>query len=381
MSYIKRLARKVLSGKASEEEKLFLEEYYNFFERSRGIDDELNGEDLEKLQKSLLDRIHRNIHIHKKRGWVISINWRRATAASLLVLVLGAGIMLLMQRKSTPKIALNAQHTVDFMPAVNTAILMLDDGSLVNLDNMKSDSLLRQGNIEVSKNADGLLVYSVAKHIPDSDSLTYNTLTTPKGGIYQIVLPDGTKAWLNAASSIRFPTQFARKQRNVSITGEVYFEVAHKSAQPFIVTAGETSVEVLGTHFNVMAYPNEGVLKTTLAEGSVKISRDGNATVLKPGQQLQANNRLFKVKQVDVEAELAWKRGEFYFKEAGVEEVMRQIERWYNVDVKYDDRIPVKQFTGTIPRSATFSELMEMLSFYDDIKCVIQGNTITVKQQ
>jgi ferric-dicitrate binding protein FerR (iron transport regulator) len=170
--------------------------------------------------------------------------------------------------------------------------------------------------------------------------------------------------------------------RTVSITGEVYFEVAHNPKQPFIVSAGKTSVQVLGTHFNIMAYGNEEVVKTTLVEGLVKISDNGRTATLHPGEQLQLNENQFKViRQADVEAELAWKNGLFYFKDAGIQTIMKQAERWYNISVKYEGEIPEKQFNGKVSRNVKLSELMEIFSFYDDMNCTIEGNTVIIKEK
>jgi len=376
--YLQRLARKVLAGKASEEERLFLEEYYNVFERKPGIEEEVTEETLKHLQQSVLDRIHNRINVRELPRHSVSRNWRRLAVAAVFLLVAGMGLMFMIRKAPRPEVT--RQAPANILPGGNRATLTLNDGSTILLDDMKKDSLVQQGGIQVTKTADGLLVYAVAGQQSASSAIAYNTITTPRGGQYQVLLPDGSRAWLNAASSIHFPTRFQQGQRSVSITGEVYFEVAHKPAQPFVVTAGETTVQVLGTHFNIMAYPNEEVLKTTLAEGAVKITKAGNSAVLHPGEQMQVNDRLFKVvPHVDLDAELAWKNGLFYFKNAGIETVMKQVERWYNVNVQYKGSIPAKQFTGTIPRSATLSELMEMLSFYDDMKCVIDGNTITIQ--
>ncbi|MCF3111305.1 FecR domain-containing protein [Niabella sp. CC-SYL272] len=379
--YLQQLAKKVLAGKASEEEQLFLEEYYNVFEKQPGIEQELNSGELESLQQLLLKRIHRRMDVYEIPRRPVFRGWRRLAVAASFLLVAGVTLLFVVRKQSRPGIARQEPAITDVLPGGNKAILTLDDGSTIVLDEMKKDSLVRQGAMQVSKSADGLLIYSVAGNASSAEAVRYNTVTTPRGGQYQVALPDGSRVWLNAASSIRFPTRFEQNQRNVSITGEVYFEVAHKPTQPFVVTAGATTVQVLGTHFNIKAYSDEGIMKTTLAEGSVKIANAGKTVVLKPGEQLQAGGSLFKVvQQVDVDAELAWKNGLFYFKNDGIETVMKQVERWYNVDVQYNGAIPAKQFTGTIPRSVTLSELMEMLSFYDDMKCIIKGNTIIIQR-
>jgi ferric-dicitrate binding protein FerR (iron transport regulator) len=380
--YLQQLATKVLAGKASEEEQLFLEEYFNVFDKESGIENEITEAELNNLRQVILERIHNHIKERRTSQRLVFAGWRRLAVAALLLLIAGVAVILLTSKEHQRNIAQIPRQGKEILPGGNKATLTLGDGSTILLDNMKADSLVKQDGILVTKSSDGLLVYSVKSEGGAADAVAYNTITTPRGGQYQVVLPDGTRAWLNAASSIYFPTRFEQKQRSVAITGEVYFEVAHNAAQPFVVTVDETRIQVLGTHFNVMAYPNEDALKTTLAEGSVRITKAGSSAVLKPGQQLQANDRQFKVvENIDVAAELAWKDGLFNFKNAGIEEVMKQVERWYNVNVQYAGNIPAKQFTGMIPRASTLSELMEMLSFYDDVKCVVHGNTITIQSE
>ncbi|MCD2423679.1 FecR domain-containing protein [Niabella pedocola] len=379
--YLQQLAKKVLAGKASEEERLFLEEYYNVFEKQAGIEQELTREELESLQQSVRERIHHRMDVYEMHHRPVFRSWRRLSVAASFLLMAGITLWWVFRKQPDAGVAQQGPVITDVLPGGNKATLTLDDGSTIVLDEMKKDSLVQQGSMQVSKSADGLLIYSVAAHPASAEAVVYNTVTTPRGGQYRVALPDGTRVWLNAASSIRFPTRFIQDQRNVSIAGEVYFEVAHKPTQPFVVTTGTTTVQVLGTHFNIKAYPDEGIMKTTLAEGSVKIVHAGKTAVLKPSEQLQAGGALFKVvPHVDVDAELAWKNGMFYFKNDDIEAVMKQVQRWYNIDVQYNGAIPAKQFTGTIPRSVTLSELMEMLSFYDDMKCIIKGNTIIIQR-
>ncbi len=379
--YLQQLARKVLAGKATEEEKLFLEEYYNAFEDHADIQAELTADELQNLQQAVLQQIHNRIMVHEmpRRPWYK--RWRQMAAAAVLLLAVGTTIPFLINKKDAAgPTDLSRTAAADVLPGGNKATLTLHDGATIVLDEMGEDSLVKQDAIQVRKTADGQLVYTVADNPSSTAAVAYNTVTTPRGGQYQVVLPDGTRVWLNAASSIHFPTRFTQQQRSVSITGEVYFEVSHKPSRPFVVTAGETTVQVLGTHFNVMAYPDETVVKTTLAEGSVKIAHNGRSALLRPGEQIQVNERRFEVQPVDVEAELAWKNGLFNFKEEGIETVMRQVERWYDINVRYEGILPEKQFTGKVSRSVTLSELMEILSFYDDMKCLIDGNTVTIRQ-
>ena len=349
--------------------------------------------DLEKVIKEALDmsfdakedellreRIFGLLQQRKKRVPVYRLSsfrrwgWSAASVISILVSVLF--LQTINKKKEIPASATAA--IADFGPGKDGAILTLADGSRLVLDSLDNGVIATQNGVQaVLKN--GRLAYSVKEHT--SGEVLYNTMATPKGRQYQLTLPDGTQVWLNAASSIYFPTVFTDKTRAVTITGEAYLEVAPDPLRPFTVRVGKTNIEVLGTHFNVMAYDNEEQIKTTLLEGSVKITDEDRTATLRPGEELQLNTRQFEViRNADVEAAIAWKNGWFVFKDAGVETVMKQVERWYNISVRYEGKLIEKQFNGRISRSASLSELMEMLSFYDDIKCTISGNTITIKQ-
>lgn len=380
--YLQQLAKKVLEGKATEEEKLFLEEYYNAFEKHEGVHADMSAAELNRLQETLHQKIYEQTAQAALSSRSRVFNWRWAAAAAVLVMITATTAIIFNKpgnNVAVPQATITEPDNI--LPGGNKATLTLNNGATIVLDDAKTGALVQQNNIQVSKTKEGQLIYTVAKQSVPAETVQYNTVTTPRGGQYQVVLPDGTKAWLNAASSIYFPTSFQQKQRTVTITGEVYFEVAHNPKKPFIVTAGTAQVQVLGTYFNVMAYSNEEIVKTTLAEGSVKITDAGRTQTLRPGEQLQANAQLFKVmKGVDVEAELAWKNGLFYFKDASIQTVMKQVERWYDISVKYEGKIPEKQFNGKVPRNVNLSELMEILSFYDDMKCEIEGNTVTIKR-
>lgn len=268
------------------------------------------------------------------------------------------------------------QH--DVLPGGDKAVLTLDDGSKVVLDNSANGSLGKQGETDIRKTQSGKVVYEggqVAATKP-----MYNTLTTPKGGQYQVVLSDGTKVWLNAASSLRFPTAFTGNERRVEMTGEVYFEVAKNPKMPFKVVTQGQEVEVLGTHFNVMAFQNEKVIKTTLLEGSVKVSNNEKTTILQPGQQSKVgiNSNIFRtVNDVNIEEELAWKNGYFQFNDASLEQVMRQIERWYDVDIEYVGKISNEHFTGKLPRNTNLSNVLKILSM-SEVDFKIEGKKIII---
>ncbi|MBX3257051.1 MAG: FecR domain-containing protein [Chitinophagaceae bacterium] len=379
--YLEELAQKILAGTASDEEKLFLEEYYNAFEKHPDAQIRLTPEELQHLQQTTRQKIYSritDISLPARNKYII---WRWMAAAAFLLFIAGGAIFLKNTGNTTIVKALPKNET-EILPGGNKATLTLNNGSTIVLDDAQNGSLAHQGNAQINKTTDGQLIYKLTRQDPSPSSIQYNTVTTPKGGQYQVHLPDGTKVWLNAASSIRFPTSFTQKERTVAITGEVYFEVVHDPEKPFIVSSGDTKVQVLGTSFNMMAYDNEEVKKTTLVEGAIQLTDDGRVSTLHPGEQMQVNEKDFKlIKNADVAAALAWKNGLFYFKDAGIQTVMKQVERWYNVSVRFEGNIPEKQFNGKVPRNANLAELMEILSFYDDMKCTIDNNTITIMQR
>lgn len=333
-----------------------------------------------KEDEALRERIFGLLQQRKKRAPVFSMpSFRRwGWSAASLILILASVLLFQTINKKKKKPASATAAIADFGPGRDGAILTLADGSRLVLDSLDNGVIANQNGVQaILKN--GQLAYNVKER--SSGEVLYNTMATPKGRQYQLTLPDGTQVWLNAASSIYFPTVFTDKKRAVTITGEAYLEVAPDPRRPFTVRVGKTNIEVLGTHFNVMAYDNEEQIKTTLLEGSVKITDEDRTATLRPGEELQLNTRQFEViRNADVEAAVAWKNGWFVFKDAGVETVMKQVERWYNISVRYEGKVIEKQFNGRISRSASLSELMEMLSFYDDMKCTINGNTITIKQ-
>lgn len=296
------------------------------------------------------------------RRWV-----RRAmTAAAVILLLVGLTRLWRTYRAEGP-----VQAPVVVAPGGNRAILTLAGGQKIILDSAAAGILAEQGNTQVQKLGDGKLAYEagdktkedVAGHPGSTTAPLYNTLTTPRGGQYQLTLPDGTKVWLNAASSITYPIAFAGNSRTVEMTGEAYFEVTHDKKHPFTVKAGGQTIQDIGTHFNVNAYADEPEQVTTLLEGAVSV--DGH--LLRPGEKATAIGATatgvdIRVTQGDPEGAVAWKNGLFDFTDAGVETVMRQLSRWYNVDVTYEGNIPTRQFTGMIGRSLTLNQVLAGLT-------------------
>lgn len=311
----------------------------------------------------------------ERRHWRAGIWVRYAAVAAVLAVVAGLWVT----RKSTQEksVATETIQNQDVAPGGNKALLTLADGKGIELDRIGSGLVARQGNTEITKQEDGLVVYNSRSASVASTGL--NKVTTPRGGQYKVQLPDGSKVWLNASSSIRFPSVFPASERRVEITGEAYFEVTKDKARPFTVRFNGSEVQVLGTSFNVMAYADERVSKTTLVEGSVAICNEGERALLRPGQQaaLMPGGRIetaFK----PIDEAVAWKEGMFYFKNAGVKDVMRQLSRWYDVEVSYRGEVPVRQFTGRVSRNVNLSEIVGMLR-YAGVKCSVETNTIVIE--
>jgi transmembrane sensor len=263
-------------------------------------------------------------------------------------------------------------------PIGDRARLTLADGSTVNLDDVKDGLITEDGKTKIDKQR-AQLVYKTPALPKASPVVSYNTLTTPRGGMYAVTLSDGTRVWLNASSSLRYPTVFSGDVREVDLTGEAYFEVARNPSQPFRVLVNGMAVNVLGTHFNVMAYDDEPAIATTLLEGAVKVDYQGHSTALAPGQQslLARAGGNVQVKEVDVDETVAWKNGVFQFRSEDIKSVMRKIARWYDVDVRYVGEIE-DHFTGAVHRDANVSTLLSDMELTHKVHFHIVGRTILV---
>jgi transmembrane sensor len=265
------------------------------------------------------------------------------------------------------------------LPGGNKALLRLADGSVIVLDSAKNGLLREQHNTIITKTAEGQLVFEVKNLSEDPNPNLLNTIETPKGGQYQVILPDQSIVWLNAASSIQFPSAFSGQFRTVKITGEVYFEVAKNASMPFIVESKNAKIEVLGTHFNVKDYDDEDLAKTTLLEGSVKIVNQQNAEILRPGQQALYGDRVAMQLKVipDPQKEIAWKNGFFVFKDTSIDVVMREVARWYDVKVIFTGSVPDNEFTGKVSRNVDLGEFLKILS-YAGFDFKIEGKNLIV---
>ncbi|MDO3628375.1 FecR family protein [Mucilaginibacter sp. BT774] len=371
-----KLVEKYLNGSASAEEIRIIEDYYSHFSNDPDITESLNEEEISALKATLRLKIDNRIGRIQKR--VIPIYRKKSfqvAASILLFLMLSLFAANQLRHK---QMVLRAQNH-DLPPGGSKAILTLSDGSKINLNNIKNGSLTLQPGAHIVKQS-GHLDYQAASDNSSSIQASYNTLTTPKGGQYQLTLPDGTKVWLNAASSLKFPTAFSGSERVVELTGEAYFDVVHNSKQPFKVKTAGQIVQDIGTQFDVNSYADEEAVATTLVEGSVKIYHAQGQTMIRPGQQyLLKSNSMSEVKtDVDVDEATAWKSGMFQFNNADIKTIMRQISRWYNVDVEYSGQIPVSTYHGRISRNSNASTVLKILEL-SGINFTIEGRKIIVK--
>lgn len=322
------------------------------------------------LQKTIMDQIEPRT----KKLWSNKMLLRMITAAAIVTLVFS--FIFINQYKTNNgerKIAVNKNNTpfvADIGPGGNKATLKLANNRVIVLDQVKNGVLVDIGNMLVKKNQNGQLVFEAKSTTENNTAATgENILTTPAGGQYEVLLADGSKVWLNASSSLKFPTVFSGKERNVELTGEGYFEISKSKDQPFIVNAKAMKIEVLGTHFNINAYPDEQSSATTLIEGSIRFSYLTNTVLLKPNEQAKVKNQSFKInKNIDVQEVLAWKEGYFIFDNEEIHSVMRKLARWYNVRVEYEDPSVNEEFVGTISKYKNISEILKLLQATGTIK-------------
>ncbi|HEY4289073.1 MAG TPA: FecR family protein [Puia sp.] len=301
--------------------------------------------------------------------------WYVAAAALLLV---GLGGYRLWEGKDRREVIARRSERPDVLPGKHAAVLTLAGGQQVLLDSAAADTISRQGNTAII-NQNGRLAFT-GLPVGAGAELMYNTLTTNPGNQYQLVLPDGTRVWLNAASSIRFPASFGGKERRVEVTGEAYFEVAANASKPFFVQHDSLTVKVLGTSFNINTYSNEATVATTLVEGAIRVGYGSNSQVLRPGQQARTgvDGHIVIMNDVSTDEIVAWKDDLFYFRSADIESIMRQLARWYDVRIAYGQGKIGERFYARIPRNARLSEVLDALSLTGKVHFNIEGRTVSV---
>lgn len=372
------LLKRYHQGIATAEEKAWVETWYLRMENQT---EEINISQIrEDEQRSRLILQQQLFPVKIVRKWP-----RLLVAAAVLAMVCLSGYWFLNNRQQQQVMAGKTTASYDVAPGSDKAILTLADGRKITLDDAGTGQLANESGIVVTKTAQGQLIYTVSGTAAAQELSGFNTITTPRGGQYQVVLPDGTHVWLNAASSLQYPVAFSRQKREVRLSGEACFDVTEDKKRPFkILTTHlgrEHIAEVLGTVLNINAYDDEAAVKTTLISGAVRVRQnETEATkILQPGQQAVWSETGWKLKEVDAEAAIAWKNGYFVFEEEELASIMRKIGRWYDIETEYKDRaLPQMKFNGTVSRYEQVSKVMNVLELTQAAHFTLAGNKIVV---
>ncbi|MBO9728530.1 MAG: FecR family protein [Chitinophaga sp.] len=362
------------NGTATREEIAFLESWFDAADPAEDFitaENEARYEDLKATLKSKIDAEIANADT--SRPVVKRMLIRRWAAAAAIAAVIGTGILFFVRQHPSS----SQRHLTAY--ATGAPTLRLADGTVIALDSSADGQIASQQGVVISKEKDGTLLYKTTS-TANGNAGQENVLSTPAGMKFKIMLPDGSTVWLNAASKLKYPATFSTTNRTVKLEGEAWFDIAPAANQPFIVQSGQQSVLVLGTEFNVNAYPEEGLSKTTLIQGSVKVSNNSGSVVIQPGQQAICNgntNNTIRTISADTEKETAWINNLFSFKNDNLPSVMREISRWYNIQVKYRGQIPDERFYGEISRNSKLSDVLKILEI-NGITFEINDNVITV---
>ncbi|WP_231426741.1 FecR family protein [Pedobacter sp. Leaf250] len=383
---VEKLLEKYSAGLCTDAEKALVESWH--LQELSNKNSDLNPAEVDEARKQIWLAIQKETHI--KSGNTKTL-WLKLAASAVVLFFIGIVINREVQKNTETKQVFNNIQDKIIQPGGNKATLTLADGSKISLTDASNGVIAKQAGINITKTKNGELIYSVASASSHKKDL-YNTIETPRGGQYQINLPDGTKVWLNAESSLRYPAVFDQTKRLVELKGEAYFEVAKRLDKngvrvPFkvkteLISGRNQEVEVLGTHFNINAYNNEPSNKTTLLEGSVKIKnlQSTKSALLKPGQQslISLSSPSVLVSAVDAEEVIAWKTGFFSFNEENLETIMNKIARWYDVEIDYRGKKINKTFGGRISRFNSVNEVLDMLQTTDAVHFKIEGRRILV---
>jgi len=367
-------------GQCTAEEQALLDRWYLHEASKQKAPD--GPQDVLEEERLIWDRISQKIPDNNK-GIRYLKKWY-SIAAAVIFLCLSTGVYFFFKKRVSDNLITKTQSLKnDIAPGGNKAVLTLANGTRVILDDAKNGSITQNASVKVNKTGNGVLVYHFNKTISGNDvsaSSEMNTITTPRGGQYQIELEDGTRIWLNAASSIKFPQAFTGKTRQVELSGEAYFEVAKNKTKPFIVKANGTQIQVFGTHFNINAYTDNSSIATTLLEGSVSMTYAATTIMLKPGQQgvTNQNGLPLKANFVDTEEIMAWKNGLFIFHDQTIANIMKQVSRWYDVDIEYKDGVQNKEFGGTISKYKNITELLNNLQLTQTIHYKLEGRRVII---
>jgi transmembrane sensor len=378
-----RIVDAYLEGNATPQQIDAVEKYYALFDDQPNVLDSLEEVAIRatyiRMKGGIREKINGNSVPNK------NLYWRFLFTAAIVICVASSIIYYHRDGQLNTPVISNVNMQSDILPGSNRAVLILSDGQKISLNNAKIGKLANQSGVQVSKIDDSTLVYE-SRPIIAKGPILYNRIETPKGGQYQVTLPDGTKVWLNATSSLRYPLEFPGKERIVELTGEAYFEVARSKGKPFKVFTPLEKVIVLGTHFNINAYSDELNTKTSLIEGSVRVANISftEERILKPGQQsiLNHKNQKFEVNHIDVEEVIAWKNGYFMFDEEPLESILRKLARWYDVDIDYSSAPATGSlsFNGTLSKYNNVSQVLSKLELTRLVRFEIRGRKVLVKR-
>ncbi|MDB5061532.1 MAG: hypothetical protein JWP67_1375 [Mucilaginibacter sp.] len=388
------LIRKYLEDQCTPAEKLEIE---TWFELYSGGDRAFYDNDSELINQAMmrsLINIQQKIDSSQTPEAAIKVlrpqpkfkfRWIAVAATVLLFTVIGS-YFYSYKKVVKQQVAQNHVFKNDIQQGRNKAILTLGNGKKIVLDDAKNGQLAVEGNVAITKNVDGQIIYDAADQTSTATAtaeIAYNTIATPKGGQYQVRLPDGSWVWLDAASSITFPSTFTGDKRRVQLAGEAYFEVAKDPAKPFLVNVDEKQqIEVLGTHFNVQAYPDDHDIKTTLLEGSVKLLYRNKQAILKPGQMaVNDPDQSLLIKPADIYEVMAWKNNMFVFNNENIKSIMKRLSRWYDVDVVFEGNVEKVNFFGNYSRSKSLVNLLKDIELTEKVHFKIKGRRVTIIAQ
>lgn len=382
-----KLLDKYIAGEASLEEEQRLLNFYGSFQKQPESDLEID-----QIGDNIFERIQETINPVEDDQYSYRFYYLKSISiAAMILLTITTGIYFYSNRElAEPEHFAEIDVRNDIAPGYNKAILTLADGSKISLDDAANGLLASQGNIAITKTENGQIVYeknNVDRSKLISNRSVINTIQTPKGGKYQIRLPDGSKVWLNSASTLSYPTTFTGNERKVQLKGEAYFEISPNKKIPFRVQSDNQIVEVLGTHFNINSYDDEDYVKTTLLEGSVKVILNtkpnviSNTRLLKPGEQslTKSSRSDIRIENADTEKAVAWKNGYFKFRNTPIREIMREIERWYDVELVYEGKMPTDEFTGFISNDVKISAVLKIMEESGGVKFTVKGKKLKVK--
>lgn len=345
---------------------------------------EMDETTLPAMPRDKADHIFRLASDHARYARKNRYGWISAAAAVLVILVSGWSAWYVLQHRAQGARQLAARDTPPAVqgaaPGANKATLRLANGSDIVLNDIPTGKAVQVAGMKVSKTAGGQVVYQVEQGAAGEPGDGTNTIITPRGGQHEIVLADGTKVWLNAASSLRFPVAFSKTARTVELSGEAYFEVTKDPSRPFSVNANGTTVSVYGTHFNINAYSDNPSVTATLLEGAVRFGKANASVMLAPGQQgsVPNNGTNIRVSVADMEKVMGWKKGYFVFRDESIVDIMKQVARWYDVDIEFVGDLSDREFGGTVSRYKNITELLDNMQLTKTIHYKIEGKKVLI---